>query len=64
LNDPFFNGQYNGLPYEKEAVGYRYNLNDDSALKAEVSKTGFQASSATQTGTGFTELRLNYSIRF
>ena len=63
-NDPYFAGQYNGLPYSKLAYGYRYSLNDNAALKMEFSHTGFTGSSNTNTGQAFNDLHLDYSIRF
>lgn len=62
--DPYFQGQYNGLPYTKWAGGYRYNLNDNACLKLEISRTSFQASSATNTGQGYTSGLVDYSVRF
>jgi len=62
--DPFFAGQYNGLPYSKYAGGFRYNLADDAAVKFEYSKTEFQGSSATNSGKGYRTFMADYSIRF
>ena len=64
VNDPYFAGQYNGLPYSKWAVGYRYNLDENAAVKVEYSKVAFNASSATNTGQGYDDIHLDYSIRF
>jgi hypothetical protein len=64
LNDPYFFGQYNGLPYTKGAVGYRYSLNDSAALKFEFSETGFGGSSPTNVGQSFRDIHVDYSIRF
>lgn len=63
-NDPFFAAQYNGLPYTKWAGGYRFNLNDNAALKLEISRTTFHASSATNTGQSYSTGLLDYSVRF
>ena len=42
--DPYFAGQYNGLPYAKKAIGFRYSLNDNAAIKLEISRTEFNTS--------------------
>ena len=62
--DPFFQGQYNGLPYTKGAIGYRYNLTDSAALKLEISSITFGAKSNTNIGQAFRDARVDYSIRF
>ncbi len=63
-NDPYFLSQYNGLPYTKYALGYRYNLNDSSALKLELSRTSFNAHSNTNSGQAYNDVHFDYSIRF
>ena len=62
--DPYFAGQYNGLPYSKSAGGYRYNVSDNAALKVEVSRTLFYATSNTNNGQNFNDVHMDYSVRF
>ncbi len=62
--DPFFLGQYNGLPYIRSALGGRYNLNDQSAVKLEFATTHFKASSFENPGNDYNQVRFDYAIRF
>ncbi len=62
--DPFFGGQYNGLPYTKYAVGYRYNVADTAAIKVEGSKTTFNAMTNTNNGQAYNDIHVDYSVRF
>ena len=64
VNDPFFFGQYNGLPYSKAAVGLRYNMSDASCVKIEYSNTHFNASSPTNSGAGYNIIKTDYAVRF
>ena len=63
-DDPFFAGQYNGLPYSKQAAGVRYNLDDATCVKAEIATTYFATHSATNSGEGYNSLKLDYAVRF
>lgn len=62
--DPYFMSQYNGLPYMKIAGGYHHILNDNSALKIEYSGTQFFAKSFTNIGQNYSDIQIDYSIRF
>ena len=64
VDDPFFAGQYNGLPYSKQSAGVRYNLDDTACVKAEVATTYFAAHSATNSGESYNSVKFDYAVRF
>ncbi|WP_298439575.1 hypothetical protein [Geobacter sp.] len=59
-SDSYFNQQANGTSYTREAVGVRYDLTPQAALKLEGNHT-----SITDRGSeNFDELRMQFAIRF
>lgn len=62
--DPYFYGQTNGLPYTLLAGGLRYNLGDNSCVKAEYDYRKLTNGSPTVAEGAIHEIRTQYAIRF
>jgi hypothetical protein len=62
-NDPYFNSMALGYAYNREAVGIRYDVNTQSAVKLELNYTQPQFNPATSMN-NFWESRVQYAIRF
>ena len=62
-NDPYFRSLAYGYAYAREAVGLRFDVNTQSALKLELDYTQPQIN-PNQTLRDFWESHLQYAIRF
>ena len=60
--DNYFLGQNSGRSYQRQALGLRYNLNAQSALKVELNQTKEEQIDLSQRKTN--EVRLQFSVRF
>lgn len=59
-SDAYFLGQYSGRSYQRSALGLRYNLNQQAALKLELNKTEPQDLALPTTN----EVHLQFAVRF
>ena len=60
--DNYFLGQNSGRSYQRQALGLRYNLNAQSALKVELNQTKEEQIDLSQHKTN--EVLLQFSVRF
>ena len=59
-SDAYFAALDGGRPYKRAALGLRYDLSGNTALKAEINRTNIDSPAAES----FDELRLQWAIRF